>query len=71
MAYQCPQCGEEYDIALFQFGKNITCPCGQIIDAGKPRVIKPEIREDDKADGDKSVSKSTLEESNIETKGRK
>jgi DNA-directed RNA polymerase subunit RPC12/RpoP len=54
MSYQCPICGEEYDIALFQFGKKIACPCGEVIDASRPRVIKPEIRMDDKAEDDKS-----------------
>lgn len=42
MAYQCPHCGEEYDIALFQFGNKVICSCGQIIDASQPRIIEAE-----------------------------
>ncbi len=28
MAIRCPKCKREYDVTLFEFGKNITCECG-------------------------------------------
>lgn len=28
MAIQCPNCGREYDVTLFQFGHTIHCTCG-------------------------------------------
>ena len=28
MAINCPQCGREYDVTLFQFGRTIHCTCG-------------------------------------------
>ncbi|MBC8456423.1 MAG: hypothetical protein H8D67_00315 [Deltaproteobacteria bacterium] len=39
MAVQCPKCGKQYDITLFQFGKKITCDCGEVVDADKPKII--------------------------------
>lgn len=32
MAIRCPHCGEEYDVALFQFGRKIRCSCGKELD---------------------------------------
>ena len=29
MAIRCPHCGQEYDVALFQFDRNIRCDCGK------------------------------------------
>lgn len=29
MAIRCPHCGHEYDVALFQFDRNIRCDCGR------------------------------------------
>ena len=29
MAIRCPQCGKEYDVALFQFERKIQCHCGR------------------------------------------
>jgi len=29
MAIRCPHCGQEYDVALFQFDRNIRCSCGK------------------------------------------
>lgn len=28
MAINCPQCGRQYDVTLFQFGRTINCACG-------------------------------------------
>lgn len=28
MAVPCPECGREYDVTLFQFGRTIHCTCG-------------------------------------------
>jgi predicted Zn finger-like uncharacterized protein len=36
MAIQCPRCGAQYDVTLFQFGRTVRCRCGRILDARKP-----------------------------------
>lgn len=28
MSIRCPKCKKEYDVSLFEFGKEITCECG-------------------------------------------
>ena len=28
MSIRCPKCKREYDVTLFEFGKEITCECG-------------------------------------------
>jgi len=30
---QCPQCGRQYDVTLFEFGRSIACDCGVVLDA--------------------------------------
>ena len=32
MAIKCPQCGAEYDVTLFTFGRKIRCDCGAWVD---------------------------------------
>ena len=32
MAIHCPHCGQEYDVALFQFDRKIRCQCGKELD---------------------------------------
>ena len=32
MAIKCPQCGAEYDVTLFTFGRRIRCDCGAWVD---------------------------------------
>jgi hypothetical protein len=32
MAITCPQCGAEYDVTLFTFGRSIRCDCGAWVD---------------------------------------
>ena len=39
MAYICKNCGKQYDITLFQFGKKIKCECGVMVDASQPMRI--------------------------------
>ncbi|MHB8054606.1 MAG: Smr/MutS family protein [Candidatus Aminicenantales bacterium] len=34
MAVYCPDCGRQYDITLFQFGRTVACDCGTIVSAG-------------------------------------
>jgi hypothetical protein len=31
MSIRCPQCGAEYDVALFQFGIAFRCACGTLV----------------------------------------
>ena len=32
MAIQCPKCGTEYDVTLFEFDRRIRCDCGGWVD---------------------------------------
>ena len=32
MAIKCPQCGAEYDVTLFTFGRGLRCECGAWVD---------------------------------------
>ena len=32
MAVLCPNCGKQYDVTLFQFGRGIVCDCGALVD---------------------------------------
>jgi hypothetical protein len=34
MAILCPVCGRQYDVTLFQFGKEVLCNCGRKLEAG-------------------------------------
>lgn len=38
MAVRCPKCGEEHDVALFQFGKKIRCSCGKVFDLKEANI---------------------------------
>ena len=29
MAIECPRCGRQYDVTLFQFGAGVDCDCGE------------------------------------------
>jgi hypothetical protein len=29
MAIKCPDCGRQFDITLFEYGKTVICPCGR------------------------------------------
>jgi hypothetical protein len=31
MAVQCPYCGRDYDVTLFEFGRSVTCVCGRTV----------------------------------------
>jgi len=31
MAIECPECGRQYDVTLFQFGNAVDCDCGAVI----------------------------------------
>lgn len=32
MAYSCPDCGRQFDLTLFEFGRTVRCPCGKCLD---------------------------------------
>ena len=32
MALQCPQCGRQYDVTLFEFERSVVCACGMVLD---------------------------------------
>jgi DNA-directed RNA polymerase subunit RPC12/RpoP len=31
MALVCPDCGRQYDVTLFEYGRRVVCECGRII----------------------------------------
>ncbi len=41
MSIQCPKCGREYDVTLFQFGRTIHCTCGARVGLEKRIVGEP------------------------------
>ena len=40
MAIRCPECGREYDVTLFEFGRSICCDCGFVIQPGQDYIWK-------------------------------
>ncbi len=40
MAVQCPRCGVEYDVTLFQFGRVVRCDCGAVVDLRGGHVLR-------------------------------
>lgn len=44
MAVRCPECGHEYDITLFQFGRTVDCVCGRRVSADAPRTARTDPR---------------------------
>jgi len=53
MAIQCPACGREYDVTLFQFGKLVRCECGRDIELSHRLEIEeqsePDTREESRS----------------------
>lgn len=41
MAIRCEQCGREYDVTLFEFGRTVRCACGAEVDARRPHRDRP------------------------------
>jgi hypothetical protein len=31
MAIRCPCCSREFDVTLFEFGRTVTCVCGNVV----------------------------------------
>ncbi len=40
MAIRCPACGQEYDVALFQFDRKIRCHCGKELELSLIETIQ-------------------------------
>ena len=40
MAIHCPRCGQEYDVALFQFDHKVRCDCGHELDLSLIETIQ-------------------------------
>jgi DNA-directed RNA polymerase subunit RPC12/RpoP len=49
MALRCPACGREFDVTLFEFNREVVCPCGERLSLKKgheqPRDINWETLE--------------------------
>ena len=39
MAVVCKRCGRQYDVTLFQFGRSITCDCGETLPQGSEITV--------------------------------
>jgi hypothetical protein len=52
MAIRCPQCGAEYDVALFQFGIAFRCECGATVRAEHVEPAPPRPTADPEAVAD-------------------
>ena len=48
MAINCPQCGAQFDVTLFQFGHVVQCDCGAwvALEQGHLRVVPVEEKDD-------------------------
>jgi SAM-dependent methyltransferase len=44
MAIQCPRCGWQYDVTLFEFGRTVRCDCGELLDLAKGHLDSPAAR---------------------------
>ncbi len=40
MAVNCPRCGRQHDITLFQFERTVRCACGELIDASHIEIFR-------------------------------
>lgn len=47
MAIQCPKCGKNFDVTLFQYGHRVQCTCGYWVD-----MTEGHTREDGGTKGD-------------------
>jgi hypothetical protein len=47
MAIRCRECGREYDVTLFEFGRTITCECGAEVDATQPHQEEAPAEDDE------------------------
>jgi len=39
VAVQCPQCGRQYDVTLFEFQRTLDCDCGTAVDLGAGHTL--------------------------------
>jgi len=42
MAVQCPQCGRQYDVTLFEFQRSLRCDCGTVLDLQEGHMVRVE-----------------------------
>ena len=47
MAVTCADCGREYDITLFQFGRTVLCDCGRTVSADEPRRARADAQSEE------------------------
>jgi len=40
MALRCPRCGKEFDVTLFEFNREVVCPCGERLSMKKGHEIR-------------------------------
>jgi SAM-dependent methyltransferase len=46
MAIQCPGCGRQYDVTLFEFGRSVRCDCGAMVDLKRGHVAAVEATDE-------------------------
>lgn len=40
MSIPCPRCGRQFDVTLFDFGRTVACPCGELLDASHVALLR-------------------------------
>lgn len=42
MGLACPECGRNYDVTLFEFGRKVKCECGSLVtlESGHIRLMR-------------------------------
>jgi DNA-directed RNA polymerase subunit RPC12/RpoP len=40
MSLSCPNCGRQFDVTLFEFGRHVVCECGEVVTLEKGQVMR-------------------------------
>lgn len=40
MSLRCPVCGREFDVTLFEYGRSVSCPCGEVLSLADGHVLR-------------------------------
>ncbi len=66
MALTCPNCGAQFDVTLFQFGRGVRCDCGEVVSLERGhtlRLTRPERGSRRPPDGEPPVGDAGGEQS--------
>jgi hypothetical protein len=51
MSLRCPKCGREFDVTLFQYGRAVRCPCGELLSSGDGHTVHADRAEGNEQSG--------------------